>query len=57
MKRFFALVVAAALVTALFYGCGKGGEDGSETTNEAVTNESGYYTDDSKIPLEIGDMV
>lgn len=56
MKKIIALSFAAALLMTLFYGC-KGGGDGKETTDEGVTDECGFYIDDSKIPLEIGDTV
>ncbi len=57
MKKIIAFLISAALVLALFYGC-TGKDDGDKTTDgSAATDVSGYYIDDSKTPLEVGDTV
>ena len=57
MKKYIALFISAALVMTLYYGCK--GKDGNEKTTEGVsaTDASGFYIDDSKTPLEVGDTV
>lgn len=56
MKKFLSLAAAAVFVMLLFGGCKGGGGEG-EKTESKTADASGYYIDDSAIPLEIGDRV